>query len=226
MVLNRTSGWGGKREGAGRPPIPGRRRPVPHRARLEHKAAHPVHLTLRARAGLPSLRAGRPFETIKEGLRAASRPDFRILHFSVQRDHVHLVVEARDVQALSSGARGLSIRLARAINGATGQRGRVWGDRYHTHALRTPRETRNAILYVLMNFKKHAPHDRRAIDPCSSAAWFDGFRSAVPRPPEPPPISRPRTWLAGAGWRRHGLIDVGEAPRPADAADWKRHGRC
>ena len=209
----RTSGWGGRREGAGRPPIPGRRRPVPHRARAAHSASHPVHLTLRARAGLPSLRAPRLFQAIEGAIRASSRAEFRILHFSVQSDHVHLLVEARDASGLSSGARGLSIRLARAINTARAARGPVWGDRYHIHALKSPRETRHAIVYVLMNFKKHRPGDSRPFDPCSSAAWFDGFRSQPPASPDPPPTWRPMTWLARSGWRRHGLIDPTEHPK-------------
>ena len=214
LSLTRTAGWGGCRDRAGRPPIEGRRRPVPHRARVEHKAAHPLHLTLRARAGLPSLRAQRLFEVIRDSIRAANRAEFRVVHFSVQRDHLHLVVEAQDETALSSGARGLSIRVARALNRVLERRGPVWGDRYHAHALKTPKETRNAVVYVLMNFKKHHPQDRRPIDPFSSAPWFDGFRAAIPVPPEQPPTWKPRTWLASMGWRKHGLIGWGEAPKP------------
>src|SRR5829696_7288427 len=116
LSLSRTAGWGGRREGAGRPPIEGRRRPVPHCARAEHKAAHPLHLTLRARTGLPSLRTPRLFQSIRESIRAANRTEFRVLHFSVQRDHLHLVVETLDKIKLSSGARGLSIRVAKALN--------------------------------------------------------------------------------------------------------------
>jgi putative transposase len=172
-----------------------------------------LHLTLRARAGLPSLRAPQVFETIRESIRKANRVEFRVVHFSVQSDHLHLVVEAQDETALSSGARGLSIRLARAINRVLGRSGQVWGDRYHAHALKTPKETRNAVVYVLMNFKKHHPQDRRPFDPCSSAAWFDGFRSGPLVSADPPPTWRPRTWLASTGWRRHGLIDPGEAPK-------------
>ena len=179
-----------------------------------HKAAHPVHLTLRARAGLPSLRTARLFEAIQESVRAGNRSECRIVHFSVQEDHVHLMFEAQDAVALSSGARGLAIRSARAINRVLGRRGPVWGDRYHARAVESPRETRNAIVYILMNFKKHRPHDRRAIDPCSSAAWFDGFRQALPEAPDPPPTWKPRTWLASVGWRKHGLIAWGEAPKP------------
>jgi putative transposase len=170
---------------------------------------------MRARAGLPSLRAPRLFQAIRESVRAGSRNTFRIVHFSVQGDHVHLVVEAQDAGALSSGAIGLSVRTARAINGVLGRRGSVWGDRCHTHALKTPRETRNALVYVLMNFRKHRPADRSPVDPCSSAPWFEGFRRAVPAPPGVAPTWRPRTWLATTGWRRHGLIDPAERPRPA-----------
>jgi REP element-mobilizing transposase RayT len=181
---------------------------------VEHKAAHPLHMTLRARTGLPSLRAPRLFEAICESIRQASRAEFRVVHFSVQGDHLHLLVEAQDETALSSGARGLSIRAARAINRALGRSGPVWGDRYHARALKTPRETRNAVVYVLMNFKKHRPADRRPIDPCSSAPWFDGFRQTPPPADSPPPTWRPRTWLASTGWRRHGLIAWGESPKP------------
>jgi putative transposase len=187
---------------------------VPHRARVAHKAAHPLHLTLRARAGLPSLRTPRIFETVRESIRKSSRAEFRVVHFSVQSDHLHLVVESQDEVALSSGARGLSIRAARAINRTLARSGPVWGDRYHARALKTPRETRHAVVYVLMNFKKHHPQDRRPIDPCSSAPWFDGFRRALPVPADPPPTWKARTWLASTGWRRHGLLGWGEAPTP------------
>ncbi len=84
---------------------------------------------------------------------------------------------------------GLCIRLARAINKACGRRGAVWGDRYHTHSLTTPRETRHAMVYVLMNFRKHHPHDRRPVDPCSSAPWFDGFRSLATNGIEKPVLN-------------------------------------
>jgi putative transposase len=187
---------------------------VAHRGRGEHKAAHPVHLTLRARRAVPALRSERSFPAVRDALRKASRPEFRVVQFSVQDDHLHLIVEAQDAATLSAGARGLSIRLARAINKAHRRRGAVWGDRYHTRALETPRETRHALVYVLMNFKKHHPHDRPPVDPYSSAPWFDGFRRPLPSPEEPSPTWRPRTWLAARGWRRHGLIHGSERPKP------------
>ncbi len=176
-----------------------------------------MHMTLRARAGLASLRSKRVFGVLRECLRAASSTGFRVVQFSVQVDHVHLLVEAQDKVALSGGARGLAIRSARALNRELGRVGQVWGDRYHARALATPREVRNALVYVLMNHKKHGLRERGRIDPCSSAPWFDGFRVAMAAPVDPPVTSRPRTWLGCVGWRRRGLIDPDEAPSAAGA---------
>jgi putative transposase len=178
-----------------------------------------VHLTMRARAGLRSLRQARVFEAVAGAIAAARRETFRVVHFSVQSDHLHLIIEASDKRSLSSGVRGLAVRMARAVNRALDREGAVWGDRYHTHALRSPREVRHGLVYVLMNFRKHqANSGGAAIDPYSSAPWFDGFRArdGGARRAESdgaPPVSAPRTWLAARGWRRSGLIGLAERPR-------------
>jgi putative transposase len=204
--------WGGRRAGAGRKRTPGRRPGVPHRARPTHVAAHPVHVTLRAVDALRCLRASRVFPNVRRALAASSRHDFRIIEFSVQNDHVHLIAEASDGLTLSSGVRGLAIRLARAVNRALRRRGRVWTERYHARALTTPRAVRHVLVYVLMNFRKHL-QTVTGVDPCSSAAWFTGWRTALPAGAGPPPVAGARTWLARIGWRRHGLIDIAERPK-------------
>jgi REP element-mobilizing transposase RayT len=175
---------------------------------------------------------------VRAALAAASTAAFRVIHFSVQADHVHLLVEARDKAALSLGMRGLVIRLAKAVNRARGRRGPVWADRYHTRALTTPREVRHALVYILMNYKKHRPEaewrthasgrwhrpDSRGIDPCSSGWWFDGWRHrpALPPPGVRSPVAAPRTWLARDGWRHYGLIGLDERPQPTAS---RPHGR-
>jgi putative transposase len=171
-----------------------------------------MHVTLRAVDALRCLRSRRVFPNVRRALAASSRDDFRIIEFSVQNDHVHLIAEAVDGLTLSSGVRGLAIRLARAVNRALGRRGRVWAERYHARALTTPRAVRHALVYVLMNFRKHL-RAVTGIDPCSSAAWFTGWRTSVAPSVGPPPVARPRTWLAHIGWRRHGLIDIAEHPK-------------
>ncbi|CAN5704139.1 hypothetical protein BH09MYX1_BH09MYX1_16700 [soil metagenome] len=237
---------GGARAGAGRKRMKeAERKVVPHRARPVHRARHPLHVTLRARAGLPSFREQAIHSEMVDAIAGASRSPavgsaFRVIHFSVQSNHVHLVVEANDKSALSRGMLGLNVRLARAVNRVLGARGRVWRERYHGRALETPREVRNALVYVLMNVKKHSPRFV-GIDYCSSAIWFDGFAGS-PHGPAPPgtaatpvvaanlvsasrnatveklvaesrPVVEARTWLASTGWRKRGLLRIDERPR-------------
>jgi len=125
-------------------------------------------------------------------------------------------VEADEPTRLSRGVQGLAIRVAKAVNRVLGRRGTVWGDRYHARVLKTPREVRNALVYVLQNWKKHVSGAHGA-DPRSSAAWFTGWRVPVARALGSAPIATARTWLARVGWQRHGMLDTREAPRSRTA---------
>jgi len=234
LALEFPARWGGARAGAGRKRA--ERGNVPHRARPRQRAGEPVHVTLRAR--LAPLRSQHVFPTVRLALTRASRREparFRLLHFSVQHDHLHLIVEAADARALSSGVRSVAIRVARYVNDLLSRRGPLWADRWHGHALRTPREVRNALVYVLANFRKHARRrPAPGMDPFSSGAWFDGWQRWKPRSGVAPPFAAParwlrarrtpessempvnaaRTWLVRTGWRRHGLVRLDETPRP------------
>jgi REP element-mobilizing transposase RayT len=189
------------------------RRSVAHRSRPVHRSAHPVHVTLRV-AGLPSLREQVLFAAVRAALSASSKRDFRLLQFSVQRDHLHLIVEGTDRDALSRGVQGLCVRVARGLNRTLERRGGVFAGRHHRRALRTPREVKIAFRYVLNNFRKHGASGRNllAVDRCSSALWFDGFRERLPAAQGPPPVVAPHTWLARVGWRRSGLLSVADSP--------------
>jgi hypothetical protein len=131
---------------------------------------------------------------------------------------------------LSNGVRGLSVRIARYVNDLLNRHGAFWADRWHGRALRSPREARNVILYVLANFRKHASHGLKAgIDPFSSGIWFDGWHEWSPSAGVPPPLAEaapdiadyatvgdsftPRSWLAARGWRQHALLGISERPR-------------
>lgn len=146
--------WGGRRRGAGRPPT-GARPGLPHDPREAHDARHPLHVTLRCFADIPSLRSRALFSRLRSAIAASNRAAFRIVHFSAQLDHLHLVIEADAEKELVGGVSGLAIRCALAVNRVTGRRGSVWADRFHARALRTPSEVRRALVYVLLNFRKH-----------------------------------------------------------------------
>src|SRR5262249_41635282 len=121
--------------------------------------------------------------------------------------------EADTPTGFDRGMRGLAVRVAKAVNRALRRHGRVWADRFHARLLKTPREVRNTLVYVLNNLKKHVARVR-GMDPCSSARWFDCWEVFVVAGSSPLP--RARTWLAAVGWRRRGLIHLEEMPhRPS-----------
>lgn len=138
-----------------------------------------MHVTLRARKAAAFLRGERVFAHVRRAFAEANREVFRIVHFSVQRDHVHLLVEARDADALGSGMRGLTTRGARAVNRALGRRGRVWGDRYHRQDVQSPQQLRRVLVYVLRNHAKHEVTEGMLsavpLDPLSSSVYFGGW---------------------------------------------------
>jgi REP element-mobilizing transposase RayT len=176
-------------------------------------------VTLRIRRDVPSLRSRRLVRELERCFRVAcERGRFRVVHYSVQRDHVHLIIEADDASALGRGMSSIGARIARAVNRVFSRRGKVLADRYHHRVLRTPREVRNALAYLLLNFlRKHAAQRGvRApvmIDPASSGRWFLGWtRQHAPPPPERAPVAKARSWLLRAGWLRHGRIDPREVP--------------
>ncbi len=222
LELVERQGWGGKRPGAGRPRLSARPL-VAHRERPSLSANHPAHVTLRVHDHVWNLRSRRSFRVIETALNAVrDRGGFAVAHFSVQGNHLHLLVEADDAVALASGMKAVSVRIARGLNRIMGRRGAVFLDRYHAHALRTPREVRNALAYVLLNRRSHVARTGRpapapALDPYSSASAFDGWRGhaspSVASAGSPGcPVTSAKTWLLRVGWRRHGLIGIGEVP--------------
>jgi len=219
--------WGGKRKNAGRKKAPRSEYSVPHVRRAFHAASHPVHVTVRVRRKIGSLRRHHVAAAVGQRLRVAAtaahlagrRRTFRVVHFSIQPTHVHLIVEAGSAQSLARGLQGLLAHVARRVNTKLERHGKLWAERYHARELATPLEVRRAIAYVLTNAAKHpepfadlGTNVIDGLDPCSSARWFGGWRR--PPPPEslPPPVARPLTWLLGTGWKRHGLLRRDEQP--------------
>ena len=177
---------GGRRPGAGRP----RGARVSHSTRPRFRRATPVHVTLRMRDHVWNLRSRRSFRRLRRCFeKARGRFGARLVEFSVQGNHLHLIVEADDNEALSRALQGLCIRIARALNKMMGRTGKVFGDHYHAHLLTSPTALANAISYVLGNAAHHFGGGGR--DPYSSA-----------EPSAREVLAEPRTWLLRVGWRR------------------------
>jgi REP element-mobilizing transposase RayT len=140
--------------------------------------------------GLGYLRGGRLAKKIEAALREASElHGVRVVHYSIQGNHLHLIVEAQSTRALARGMQGLAIRLAKRLNRALRRRGQVFADRYHAHALATRREVANAVRYVLANYRHHT---REHLPP----RWDDPRATHADSP-----LAAPRTWLLRVCWR-------------------------
>ena len=237
LELFRNRKRGGKRRGAGRPPK-GARAGSPHKTRPVHHARYPVHVVLRVAREIGNLRRHDVYHAIREAsLITARREDFRIVHLSIQRTHLHMIVEADDKAALAAGMQGFQISAAKRINalgaraaaasasGPAKRRGAVFVDRYHAVPITSPRQARHTLSYVMNNFRKH-DEDRSGVargwnvDWFSSGPMFPGWREdeddpwLMRHPPSYAPlmVRRPRTWLMHEGWKRSGSISRHAVP--------------
>ncbi len=217
----RHAGWGGKRPGAGRKPRAGSG--IPHLRLTGLASRFPCHVTLKVRDGVPSLRTVKLVRELERSwAKACDRGDFRLAHYSIQANHVHLLVEARDADALGRGMKSLGGRLARVVNRVFARSGPVLKDRYHHVVLKSPTQVRNALRYVLMNARRHMkrPPSSVRIDPASSGRWFGGWKRsardlviAARGRPGTRAVAFTHTWLLNEGWKRAGpLLDPAAAP--------------
>jgi len=224
---------GGKRRGAGRPPK-GARAGSPHKERPFLHARYPLHVTLRVVRAVGNLRRRCVYQAIREAtLTTARREDFRIVQLSIQRTHVHLLVEADDKRALAAGLQGFQISAAKHLNAAISRdrperrRGPVFPDRYHAEIIKSPTQARHTLSYVMNNWRKHqedrvAPMRSWKIDWFSTAVMFPGWAEYGEEPLfwrgpdtyDPLVVYQPRTWLLREGWRRGGPPISPRSTRP------------
>ncbi|HEX3764558.1 MAG TPA: transposase [Kofleriaceae bacterium] len=210
---------GGKRRGAGRKPR-GPRAGERHQARPEFKPYHPLHVVVRVAPAVGSLRRRQLYRAMRDAtITAALREWFRIVHISLQRTHVHLIIEAKHKAALSRGMQSFLVSAARHINTALGdgtrrRRGKVFADRYHVEVITTPTRAHHAISYVLSNWRKHGEDhgglpSTWLVDPFSSAISFPDWKELQDQPwmwpiregYDPLMVRRPESWLLREGWK-------------------------
>jgi REP element-mobilizing transposase RayT len=173
--------------------------------------------------GVASLRRSKSVKYIRRCIQLAHKQAFRVVHFSVQSNHVHLIVEAENARTLSRGMQGLKIRIARRLNPLLGRRGTLFTDRYHALPITSPRQARHCLGYVLGNARKHAAERGRTlarnwIDPFSSAPTFNGWACSTVTSDGATTdgVTRPAEfWLLRSAWQRHGLLDPNAVPGPA-----------
>ncbi len=211
---------GGKRANAGRKKCADFKYDPSHATRPELSRRHAVHVMLRTLPSVPRLRQRDGFEAIRTVLFFfLDNPDFRIVHISIQRNHLHLIVEAANKVALRRGMQRFAIRTARALNAAFGEAGKVFAFRYKAKQIKTADYARNVLAYVLNNWRRHR-EDRYTreqdlpFDGFSSAASFTGWSGQWPLSGVDLHVSPPQTELLISACDRHGRIDPFEIPGP------------
>jgi REP element-mobilizing transposase RayT len=221
---------GGKRKGAGRKPT-GARAGSSHMARPTVRVSQPLHITLRVVPAVGNMRRRSLYKAIRDAtVTAAVRERIRIVHLSIQHNHVHLLVEADDKRALARGMQGFQISAARNINTALAvdgrrRRGSVFADRYHAVAITSPTQAHHALSYVLSNWRKHR-EDQQGIartwlvDPFSSGISFPGWAELDGREwmwpirdtYDPLVVRRPQSWVLAEGWKKCGPLSCRDVP--------------
>jgi REP element-mobilizing transposase RayT len=215
-----TSGWGGRRKGAGRPR--GKKSGTAHRRRAGTNSNRALHVTLRVRDHVYNLRSQRCLRVIEKAFRAwRERDGFRLVHFSVMGNHLHLVAEAKNRRALARAMQGIAIRIAKGLNVVMGRkRGRVFAHRYYNRVLHTAREVRNVLAYVLNNARRHRiakGAKKNWVDEFSSAHAFNGWLTEVQSRAQAPPPVVPGKSLLMQTWRHAGgRIAPDFVPGPKD----------
>jgi REP element-mobilizing transposase RayT len=195
-------GRGGPRPGSG-PKKKQWRKGAPHRVRLSPDGWRAHHVTLSRKPGLPLLRTKEIFFFTLETLRALKeREDFRLVAWTLQRNHLHLLVEVPSRRALSRNLQGLQVRLAKGWNRIWGRRGKVFAGRFFSRLIEGSHEGRKVLAYVLKNHLRHGLHLRSCVDPAGSALWMDVWlereawlkeRKRFKVEEDPSPVSPPRT---------------------------------
>ena len=154
--------WGGLRAKAGRKRI--RSKGVAHIPREKITIRTPLHVNFKYK--IP-VRNKDTLKLLKKSIQNARRHGLKVLHHSFQHNHIHLILEADNNSTLTKGMRSLTITFAKGL-----QKGRVQIERYHLHVLKTVRETKHAIHYVLFNQQKHEKGTYSDINDYSSVLYI------------------------------------------------------
>ncbi|MES2526445.1 MAG: hypothetical protein V4598_05135 [Bdellovibrionota bacterium] len=150
--------WGGLRENAGRRRI--HSRGVSHRNREKVSLRTPLHINFKYQS---PVRNKDTLKLLKRAIQNARSHGLLVLHFAFETNHIHLIVSAFDNQTLTRAMRSLTITIAKGL-----KRGRIQLERYHLHVLKTAKEVKHAVHYVLFNRQKHERGTYSRIDDYSS----------------------------------------------------------
>jgi REP element-mobilizing transposase RayT len=216
MKQKKSKNWGGKRAGSGRKNLS---RTINHMKRGRVNFDFPFHVNQKLAPDLPNLRTAHFHRQLVTAIKAAHKFGLRVIHYSVLKNHIHLICEARNNADLGAGMRSLFGRISRIVRRISTKPidGSVFRGRYFLNVIRDPRHMRRTLEYVLFNKARHQKVIEH-IDTFSSAAAFSSWKALLGRrlngliqeqienlkPLKDPflklGVSPPKSWLAWNGW--------------------------
>lgn len=150
---------------AGRPAI--HDKGIRHTVRPRIHKTTMLHLTIKVRENKADIKNKRILKLLHHAIKRARLQRLKVLHYTLEYNHVHLLVEATNNQILHKGMQAFGITFSKWINRLKLRKGTVYKHRYHFHALRSTRERKNALNYIFTNGVKHG-RTRSRIDPYNS----------------------------------------------------------
>lgn len=142
-------------------------RAIRHTERPKFKNARSLHLTIKVRENKADIKSIKLLKALHHAIKRARLMKLKIIHYTLEYNHVHLLVEADTHHALHRGMQAFGISFSKAINKTKRLKGTVYKHRYHFRQICSSRELKNVLHYIFHNGIKHG-RTSSLIDPFNS----------------------------------------------------------
>lgn len=158
---------------AGRPAI--HDKGIRHIAREIIKKSTSLHLTIKVRENKADIKNKQVLKILHYAIRRSRIKGLRIIHYTLEYNHIHLLVEAADKQTVHQGMQSFGITFAKKINAIKRLKGTVYKHRYHLRKINSPRELKN-VLYYIFNNGIHHKRTSTVLDPYNTLPAFKSLK--------------------------------------------------
>ncbi|MGZ3787001.1 MAG: transposase [Bacteriovorax sp.] len=128
---------------------------IRHTSRPFLKKPSSLHLTVKIKKNKAEMKNKSVFSLLKRAILNARRQGLKVIHYSLEYDHVHLLIEAENNHILGKGMQAFGGTFSKAINRMRKLKGGVYKHRYHFRKISSARELKNVMNYIFTNGLKH-----------------------------------------------------------------------
>lgn len=128
---------------------------IRHTKRPDLTRPSSLHLTVKIEKSKANLKNKNVLAILKKAIFNARRQGLKVIHYSLEYDHIHLIIEADNNRTLGKGMQAFGVTLAKAINRMRKVKGQVYKHRYHFRQITSSRQLKNVMTYIFNNGVKH-----------------------------------------------------------------------